>query len=272
MLGNQFGQNETISEKGLTSRPNQGPLQGRIRRCARKMMKRSLVGFLGLFALLLVVSSAGAADIYRDWELKQVERQILLQTQNARVQIHLVAQNVGSKAASTLHLAFPADTASHIAHIVASQDSKLLSVSPVANDGDAEVDYFQIELGGGQVEPQGQVTVDVAYVLSHVQQPFPTHIGQHDNQLVTYADTLYLFSPYPVRTQKTLIKLPSPKVESFTQEGVTPAPLQRGDAISYGPFQDVKPLQGRPLKVHFENNTVLIYKTINIMPEIFNRC
>jgi len=107
------------------------------------------------------------------------------------------------------------------------------------------------------VEPQGQVTIDVAYVLTHVQKPYPTHISQaNSNQFVVYTDSIYLLSPYTVAAQKTTIQLPtSAAIESFSQEDIKPAPIQQGDTVVYGSFHNIKPLQARTLKVHYENNS-----------------
>jgi oligosaccharyltransferase complex subunit alpha (ribophorin I) len=205
-----------------------------------------LLAFLGLFV------SVHSADIYRGWELKQVDRLIQLQTQNVRHQIRLVAVNAGDQAASSLLLALPSESASHLAYVAAVHDGKPAEVTPSAGEGRSGVTYFSITLNKA-IAPKEQAAIDVIYVFTHVQQPYPTHISQMDSQLVTYADNHYFFSPYAVRTQKTGVKLPSAALESYSQEA-RPA-VHKGDTINYGPYEGIQAYQQSPLKIHFENNT-----------------
>jgi oligosaccharyltransferase complex subunit alpha (ribophorin I) len=214
-------------------------------------MKSFIGGFL-LFAFLGLFISVHSAEVYRGWELKQVDRQISLQTQNVRHQIHIVAVNAGDKAASTFLLAIPSESASHLALVNAVHDGKLADVAPTTGEARDGVTYFSVALNQA-VSPKEQAVIDLIYVFTHVQQPYPTHVSQNDPQLVVFADNHYFLSPYTVRSQKTVVKLPSASLESYSQDA-RPA-VHKGDTITYGPYEGIQAYQQSPLKIHFENNT-----------------
>jgi oligosaccharyltransferase complex subunit alpha (ribophorin I) len=223
---------------------------------------RSIAGFLLLLGLFFLVSSALSAEIYTGWEVKQAERNIILQTQNVRHQVHLVAVNSGDKAASTFVLTLTPEDASHLAFVGAAQDTKAVTVVPIEGDRSG-VAYYAVQLSK-PVNPKEQTTIDLLCVFTHAQQPYPTHISQTDRQLVVYTGNHYFYSPYTVRQQKTSVKLPSASVESFSQERPT---VQKGDTVVYGPYDNVKAFESSPLRIHFENNSPFLTIT-NLVREI----
>jgi oligosaccharyltransferase complex subunit alpha (ribophorin I) len=223
---------------------------------------RSIAGLLLLLGLFFLASSALSAEIYTGWEVKQVERNIILKTQNVRHQVHLVAVNSGDKAASTFVLTLTPEDASHLAFVGAAQDTQAVPVVPIEGDRSG-VAYYAIQLSK-PVNPKEQTTIDLLYVFTHAQQPYPTHISQTDTQLVVYTGNHYFYSPYAVRQQKTSVKLPSASVESFSQERPT---VQKGDTIAYGPYDNVKAFESSPLRIHFENNSPFLTIT-NLVREI----
>jgi hypothetical protein len=64
----------------------------------------------------------------------------------------------------------------------------------------------------------------------------PAEITQNSKQYVVFTDNVYFTSPYPTKNQKTVIKLSSTSVVSYTK--IEPH-AQRASTISYGPFVDV---------------------------------
>ena len=67
-----------------------------------------------------------------------------------------------------------------------------------------------------------------------------------------FNDNAYFLSPYTTKTQTTTVTLASPAVDSFSKE--TSPVAHSGSTITYGPYKDVKPLSGAPLRFHGVNN------------------
>lgn len=81
--------------------------------------------------------------------------------------------------------------------------------------------------------------------------PYPAEITQNDNQLVKLHANHYFYSPYTTQTQKTVFKLASPSIESYTK--LSPHSV-RGSSIHFGPFKDTPSFAQSPLIVHYLNN------------------
>lgn len=99
--------------------------------------------------------------------------------------------------------------------------------------------------------PGNSVTVVVEVVVAHSLQPFPKEITQNERQLIQYIGSAYLPSPYPSKTQSTIITLPSSTVESFSR--VSPTSSSE-NVLTYGPYSNVAPFSHSKITVHFENN------------------
>ncbi len=69
--------------------------------------------------------------------------------------------------------------------------------------------------------------------------------------MVQLFDTHYFLSPYKTETQKTIIKLASNNVESYTK--LEPYSL-KGSVLTLGSYNDIAPLTLSPLTVHYTNN------------------
>lgn len=117
-------------------------------------------------------------------------------------------------------------------------------------DGPNGTKFYSVNL----VDPlkKGEsVTLEILYVLTHSLEPFPVEISQSDSQLVYYRDSAIILSPYPIRKQETVFKMPSNRVESFTR--VEPND-RSGTELRYGPYEDRAPYSYSPVLLHFENN------------------
>jgi len=87
-------------------------------------------------------------------------------------------------------------------------------------------------------------TLKLKATFSDILNPYPTAITQLENQFVILEGNHYFLSPYKTLTQKTVFKLASSTVESFTK--LSPYSV-RGSNIHFGPFKDIAPLSVRIL-------------------------
>lgn len=97
-------------------------------------------------------------------------------------------------------------------------------------------------------------------VFIHKLEPFPAKIGQSEKQQVVYKGNTYFFSPYEVKEQKTIVKLPSSTIESFSRLKPTSS---NDNTVTYGPYKNAKPFKSHEMRVHFENNAPFL--TVNEM-------
>lgn len=105
---------------------------------------------------------------------------------------------------------------------------------------------FPKELGKG-----GSLTLEVKAVFTHILRLYPEKITQADLQLVAFKDSAHYLSPYEVKVQSLTIKLPEPKVESYTKLETTKF---SGSEIKYGPYVNLPPFSYSPIIVHYVSN------------------
>ena len=113
-----------------------------------------------------------------------------------------------------------------------------------------DVVLFSIALNKA-LNPGESVSVEVYTVCTHVLKPFPAEITQSDAQLVLYYESAYVLSPYNIKVQTSLFKLPSTHIELYTK--VEPVKLASGE-LRYGPYENVPAYSLQPLTIHYENN------------------
>ena len=123
-----------------------------------------------------------------------------------------------------------------------------VSESDVSQQGSVTLYTFPLP----KTVKQGEVVTFESYVvLVHQMKPFPEEISQSDVQLVTYDDSAYILSPYPIKMQTTTFQLSSSRLESFTKV----APTKVVDTeVRYGPYENIQALKSKPVTLHFENN------------------
>ncbi|MBA0808913.1 hypothetical protein Gohar_024613, partial [Gossypium harknessii] len=169
-------------------------------------------------------------------------------------------ENAGSTPTSEVLLSFPPTQADHLATVEAlvtkgkRKKTTLvrLDVKPTElPDAPNDAKYFTIYLAN-PLKSGESTTIEVLYLLTHSQEPFPAEIAQSESQLVYYRDSALILSPYHIKQQTTFIKTPSTKVESFTR--VEPS-NRAGTEIKYGPYEDHPPYSFSPILIHFENNS-----------------
>ena len=78
------------------------------------------------------------------------------------------------------------------------------------------------------------------FVFTSLLVPFPKEIKQLETQYVQLFDSHYFLSPYRTVNQKTIVKLASNNIESFTKlEPFT----SRGSSITFGPYKEISAFQ-----------------------------
>ena len=87
---------------------------------------------------------------------------------------------------------------------------------------------------------------------TNVVTPFPKEIKQEEHQKVVYEDSVYMFTPYKVKSQVTNVKVGTPAIESYSSD-VKPAE-NRGNSIVYGPYRDIAPFKSANFRVHYTND------------------
>lgn len=180
--------------------------------------------------------------------ITEVERTLDLTTQLAKITTIVTLENQGDAPVKDFLLAFPEAELKHLSFLEVSDkkdDDNKLSHAP---DGKG---MFKVTLL--ESLPKGEDTsVIVEAVLTRFLKPYPAKIGQSEKQQILFTGSLYFYSPYTVKTQKSVVKLSSATIESHTKQ--KPFTVSE-NVITYGPYKDISPLQGTELKVHYENNS-----------------
>lgn len=219
-----------------------------------------------LLFISLAVFACQALDVYKGLQLRTVQRNIDLTSQNARHQAAITVANTGTQAASHLYLTFEQPLASHLAYLSVQEESHAeLVVGSPSEEKTGSLSYraYRVDLGR-TLEPQDSLTLIVSAVFTHSMKPTPAEISQQDKQLVAYEDNHFFFSPYETLSQRTQIKLASSVVERYTQDQ---APFAlKAETLTYGPYQDTQAFKSVPFSVHFENNSPFI--TVNTLTKL----
>ncbi|KAJ0963765.1 hypothetical protein J5N97_028887 [Dioscorea zingiberensis] len=223
-------------------------------------LRRALILVLVVFSLLSAMgSSSSSSPSPQDVRVLSAERRIDLTSFIVRVFLTLKVENTGASDVSEILIAFSPNEVQHLsivkASAVAGKRKKKaylsLDVNPVElAKGPNGAQLFSIALLS-PLKSSETTVVEVLYVLTHSQEPFPAEISQSESQYVYYRDSALLLSPYHIGEQRTFIKTPNTKVESYTS--VNPS-SRVGTEIKYGPYHDRAPYSYSPIVVHFENN------------------
>ncbi|XP_068646870.1 dolichyl-diphosphooligosaccharide--protein glycosyltransferase subunit 1A-like [Aristolochia californica] len=209
-----------------------------------------------LFFLIAIFWSSASADLI----LSKVDRRIDLTSHVIRVSSSIKVENAGPAKASELLLAIPDFQAKHLAYLSASNNegkgktkgsSSNLPIEMVQPEGmPPNLTFYSVSLLK-DLEKSDSLLLDIFSVFTHLLQPFPKEITQADVQLVLFQDSAVYLSPYEVKFQSLSVKVPSPRVESFTK---LPNSKIVDKEIKYGPFENVPSFSYNPIIVHFENN------------------
>ncbi|KAJ4777848.1 Dolichyl-diphosphooligosaccharide--protein glycosyltransferase subunit 1 [Rhynchospora pubera] len=206
------------------------------------------------FAFVLLCLGLLSSTARSDLVVSKAERLVDLNSHIVRVLSKLKVENEGPDDVSEVLLALPDAQAKNLAAIrTFYSDGKLgfvLPTEPIEPKGmPSDVTYYSIalpkKLGKGKT-----VSLDVLSIFTRSLKPFPEEITQAESQLVVYTDNMYYTSPYPVKYQSLVFRLPG-RVESYTK--YPKVELVKSE-LRYGPFEMQPAFSYSPVVVHFENN------------------
>ncbi|KAL3514887.1 hypothetical protein ACH5RR_027604 [Cinchona calisaya] len=215
-----------------------------------------------LLSILFAVSFSvlSAAPVFSDLVISKLDRRVDLTSQNVRSFTALKVENTGVDSVSEILLPFPDHQAKNLAFFIATiveekgkskTYSNSLPINVVNPEGmPPSLIWYSVslpkELGKGE-----RLSLEIRAVFTHTLRPFPEKITQADIQLVVFQDSAYYLSPYTVKAQSLTVKLPEPKVESYTKLENTKL---SGSEIKYGPYENLSPFSYTPIVVHFVSN------------------
>ncbi|KAK4428305.1 Dolichyl-diphosphooligosaccharide--protein glycosyltransferase subunitA [Sesamum alatum] len=199
------------------------------------------------------------STVCSDLVISKLDRRIDLTTQSVRTTVSLKVENNGD-AVSEILLPFPEHQARNLAFLSAKisegkDKTKGSSGSlpiEVANPKGVppSLTWYSVSLPK-ELSKGGSLTLEVKAVFTHVLRPFPEKISQADAQLVAFQDSAHYLSPYTVKVQSLTIKLPEPRVESYTKLENTKF---SGTELKYGPYENLPPFSYTPIVVHYVSN------------------
>jgi hypothetical protein len=102
--------------------------------------------------------------------------------------------------------------------------------------GNNDFVYFKIVLPEA-LKASASIKLVVRETHIGLQEPYPASISQSETQLVRFSDSIYFASPYVAQSQKTVLRLASATVESYSTQ-VQPVDAQ-------GPDDHLWPVRGR---------------------------
>ncbi|XP_075082116.1 dolichyl-diphosphooligosaccharide--protein glycosyltransferase subunit 1A isoform X1 [Nicotiana tabacum] len=200
------------------------------------------------------------SPVLSDLLISKLDRKVDLTSQVVRITATLKLENPGNDQISEVLLPFPDHQAKDLAFLVATTSegkgktktsSSSLPIKVVNPEGlPPSLTWYSVtllkELGKGQ-----SLTLEVRTAFTHALRPFPEKITQADIQLLVFQESAYYLSPYAVNVQSLSVKLPEPKVESYTKLENTKF---SGSEIKYGPYENLPPFSYSPIAVHFVSN------------------
>ncbi|KAL8523790.1 hypothetical protein ACS0TY_013674 [Phlomoides rotata] len=212
----------------------------------------SVVFILGFFMFF--------SNVCSDLVISKLDRQIDLSSQIVRTSISLKVENSGVDAVSQILLPFPENQAKNLAFLSVKtsegkgktkSSSDNLPIDVTNSEGlPPALTWYAVslptELGKG-----GSLTLEIKAVFTNLLKPFPEKITQADVQLIALQDSAHYLSPYEVKVQSLTVKLPEPKVETYTKLENTKF---SGSEIKYGPYANVPPYSYPPIVVHYVSN------------------
>ncbi|CAN4121306.1 unnamed protein product [Withania somnifera] len=211
---------------------------------------------LSFFGLLAQWFSPALSDLV----ISKVDRKIDLTSQVMRVTATLKVENTGNGRVSEILLPFGDQQAEDLAFLVATTSegkgktktsSSSLPIKAVNPEGMPQsFTWYSVSLPKELAKGQS-LNLEVRTAFTYALQPFPEKITQANIQLLVFQESAYYLSPYAVNIQSLTVKLPEPKVESYTKLENTKF---SGSEIKYGPYENLPPFSFSHIAVHFVSN------------------
>ncbi|XP_038715211.1 dolichyl-diphosphooligosaccharide--protein glycosyltransferase subunit 1A [Tripterygium wilfordii] len=217
------------------------------------------MGFLQ-FSLLLFTVALLTSTALSDLILSKVDRRIDLTSQIVRITSTLKVENPDSNPVSEVLVAFPERQAKNLAYLTATlhggkgkakTSAATLPVEVANPEGKPQgLNFYSVSLQKELVKGDS-LTLDVLAVFSQALQPFPEKITQAEVQLGLFQESAHYLSPYVVKVQSLIVKLPDTRIEFYTKLDNTKI---HGSEIKYGPYENLPPYSYSPIMVHFTCN------------------
>jgi len=214
-----------------------------------------------LLLLVVVAASQAAFDsINKDLVVKSCDRTIDLSSQLVKINHKLSLANNGQGAIKTFLFSIDPAFKKNVAYIgatVGTSDKTYLRLSESKVQGHLEKPLWKVELKDA-IAAGGTVTVSVEVVLGLAQEMYPAAITQKDKQLVRFTGNHYVYLPYSVVSQTTIVTLASSNIESYSKL----KPVSQTDTtIKYGPYANIAPFSESEMAIHAENNNHMLVVT-----------
>lgn len=208
--------------------------------------------------LCAVIGLLNAADESSTLKNTQVKRSVDLSSSVVEIKNVITIENTSGANVKSYTYVIEPSHAKNVAFIGAkladaSDDKGVLKVTELSQDSTKGATY-KIDLSS-DLAPGKQVTIEVVVALPNLLRPYPTEITQQEKQLVVFDGNVYYYSVYATQKQTTVVHLDSERVESYTQVKPT---SKSETTITYGPYENVKPLTQEELRVHAENNAAFL--------------
>lgn len=207
-----------------------------------------------LYFAFLISDVSSLGDLSSDVIIKNIDRTIDISTQLCKVSCKLQVENAGKSPVNVIYFAIDPLEISKVSYISArtsdSGKDPLKVVEAQLPERNNELVY-KIALRESLM-PGKFANIEVEFVITDVLSPYPTSITQKEKQLIRFNSNHYIYSPYVVNKQTTVINLGTKNVESFSKLN----PFVHSDStITYGPYHKIAPYSNAPLMVHYENNS-----------------
>lgn len=224
-----------------------------------RVRRTNILSALAFIVVAHAVCSAAPDLVDPDVALKNVDRTIDLQSQLTKITTKLVVENNGKAPIRNFIFGLDPKKKESLSYITAhTRDAgrtELLVRSKVLDKHPGL--FWQIDLRD-PLQPGRSTSIEVETVSTHELDPYPREITQKEKQLVRWSGNVYVYSPYPVTKQTTMVILPSRNIESFSR--IKPV-SQSDSSITYGPYDKRAPFTSEEMSVHFENNNKFLTVT-----------
>jgi oligosaccharyltransferase complex subunit alpha (ribophorin I) len=191
---------------------------------------------------ILYISQASAADFIID----EVKRTINLKQSIITIENEIKIKKISYE--DTFHYLVPKNNTKSLIRITAQTNKgKRLQMTKVSDDQD--YDHYDIILQGSE-----EIVVNEDYFEKLTFKPKNIYIKE--DQLELFTDTINLVSKYSVKSTVTKVILPSEKTTliKLTKSNMN----QSGDKLIYSLTEEIPPLVGKKLYIHYLNNIPLM--------------
>ena len=126
-------------------------------------------------------------------------------------------------------IAYPEHIGKNLAYLqIVHGKEEIIPTNPVTN---GNYTFLTIETSAQNLN------LKITAMFTNVLEPKPPMISQNEAQYMKYMDNIFFTSPYRTINQKTIIKLASSRVLSYTTD-IEPYSL-KGDMLTYGVYKDI---------------------------------